>query len=82
MASPSSSNRSKQRIKKIGAPVFKPGMGDIYRELEKSGRLRIDRMERRAAMLAEKALQQKSVARVGSACRGLLDRIQKLIGGN
>lgn len=77
MASPSSSKKSSPRIRKIGAPVFRPGMGDIYRELEASGRLRIDILERRAARLAEQALRRKGVARFK---RGLEDFVKKVRG--
>lgn len=79
MASPSSSKKSSPRIRKIGAPVFKPGIGDIYRELEQSGRLRIDILERRAALLAEQALRRKGVARLKRGIEGFMKKVRASI---
>lgn len=77
MASPSSSKKSSPRIRKIGAPVFKPGIGDIYRQLEANGRLRLDILERRAALLAEQTMRRKGMARLK---RGVEDFMKKVRG--
>jgi len=75
MAAPNASkSRFRSLSQKISGPTFRTGIGEVYRELEREGKIPVEGIEKKAAYEANKAAKEEARAHP----KGPLGRIKQL----
>lgn len=64
MAAPNTSRSSYRSLRqKISGPTFRVGMGKIYRDLEREGKIPAEGIEKKAAYEANKKAREEALAK-------------------
>lgn len=76
MAAPNTSRSSFRSLRqKVSSPTFRAGMGKIYRDLEREGKIPVEGIEKQAAYEANKKAREEAMAK-----KSPLGRMLKNIG--
>lgn len=82
MAAPNTSRSTFRSLRqKISGPTFRVGMGEIYRELEREGKIPAEGIEKKAAYEANKKAHEEALAKkksLGQRLKGLGKSITEL----
>ena len=64
MGAPSTSNSKFRSLsQKISGPAFRTGIGEVYRELEREGKIPAEGIEKKAAYEANKKAKEEELAK-------------------
>ena len=75
MAAPNASrSRFRSLSQKISGPTFRSGIGEVYRQLEREGKIPAEGIEKKAEYEAKKAAKEEALARP----KGFAARIKQM----